>query len=156
MFKMNDIYMFMNERLIQNNFINLDNTDKKYVIDCALKEYLAKKIIELFSGECLLYDDIIKLSVLEMVNMIDSSLLKSMNNTEIQHLIHCVLNLVSNIQGYAIIWEESAEEKYIQTPEILYNDDGLWDRFITNRETSFTAAFNVAYEQLSNSFSLNR
>jgi len=66
------------------------------------------------------------------------------------------LNLVSNIQGYAIIWEESAEEKYIQTPEILYNDDGLWDRFITNRETSFTAAFNVAYEQLSNSFSLNR
>ena len=154
MLEMNDIYHKVDTTLILSNYWNIEDEERKLLVDHALRYYLADKISVM--DERKTFDELVEKSTIELLNYLEGHLSEFEKKDSLRHVIHYVINLTSNLQEYAVVWEESQDEQFIEQPLAVFDDNGKWDRFITHHETSYVKAFEVAYDVLQNKFSFKR
>ena len=156
MFIMNDIYRSIDTKLLLCNYWNIDDNDRKELIDLSLREYLANKIMELDASKNFLFENLVKLRAEELVAFLESRLTEGQKFECLRHVVHYVINLCSSIQEYQVVWEESQDPRFIESPFVFIDNYGKWDRFITHHNTSYSCAFSAVYSTLQNAFNLKK
>jgi hypothetical protein len=140
--KLNDIYFKLN---INQTFQN--TTSYSNIINRELKEYLQLKVSQFYPN--LLSKDVLKLfSNEELLTIIAMHIPEEQKNDKLSHIIHAMLGLISNAQGYSVTWYEEKDEKFIEHPEIIYDEQGRILELKTHRLTDYIKLFTYISETI--------
>ena len=119
-------------------------------------DVIIDKIMELDASKNFLFENLVKLRAEELVAFLESRLTEGQKFECLRHVVHYVINLCSSIQEYQVVWEESQDPRFIESPFVFIDNYGKWDRFITHHNTSYSCAFSAVYSTLQNAFNLKK
>lgn len=127
MIKTNDIYFKLNSALYEKDYFSSNDNEKMNLIEDAMKLYIASKLNEIDSTQCLEHNN---LTSLELLEVLYNKLEECDNRFDIMsHFVHYILGLASYIQNFAITWYIKED---VSEPKIDFNIKGLWDTLITS------------------------
>lgn len=135
MIKTNDIYYKVDEKLLSNDFWNNTIYGKKKLMKTAIEEYTISKVEELgledYENKVNLYS---KHKLFNLLDFLDSNIAPEDKDEFFRYYTHYILNVSSNIQGYAIVWYQEADEIFIKTP-VLEIENDVWESLKTHKDT---------------------
>jgi len=148
MVKMNDIYMVVDSLLLSRNYWNLENSDKLEQIDLVLRLYLAYKLNEIEPKKNVTVEKLASMPAYGLIKMLEYHIPPEERIESLAHIIHYMLNIASKLQGSTVVWYESDEDKYRWFPEVTFNEAGMWDTLISNKNASYVEIYNTANSAL--------
>lgn len=145
---MQDIYSEVNYYLRKNDFHNIDSiSERKRLVNEELKKYVISKILELDSNISISDE----MDLYFLVELLGRLIPKEEHFDTIRHLIHFVLQIASDMQGWYIVWYVKESNSYINNPEILkYNE--MWDTLKTHQDENLVQTFKFVYDTFENHF----
>ena len=145
-----DIYQSMNIFLENNNYAHSDSYTKKQTLEIGLKKYLIKKIIE--NNDTIIIDE--SMEIYQLLDIL--SLLSGLKKEEnMYHLINYLLITMSNEQRFVIKWDIQDNSRYINQPNLIYNDY-LLTKIITSKSCNLSSVFNFLNNYYVNDFNNQR
>lgn len=153
---MNDIYHIIDNWLLISGYWDLDDEGKKLAIDKALREYLAHQICfyDLSGGATM--PALVKSTPQTLMEGLEHLVDSKYHGETLRHVVHYIINVASNMQKYAIVWQVQEDEGLIQNPQVNYTSEGIWDSLVTHKDTKYSVAFKVAYEALNRNVTLKK
>ncbi len=135
-----DIFIKINQRLIEKGYYEKNIEEKKLLVTEELKIYLQRKILD--------YKPQIRVEDLENLDLNDLLIIvysDSGDNKEvIYQLIHYLLGIMSDMQGFYIAWF-SPFKNNINIP-IIKEENGLIEELVTPLDINSVTIFNFVYE----------
>jgi len=144
-----DIYYQMNIKLIENDYYFANQLDKKELLEKALSEYMVEKLIQNHAAKFMI-DNKPEVNTESLIDILGEVIPKEEHFNTLRHFTHFVLMNMSDIQSYEIIWEVSDENRLIDNPELIYNEDGYIDKLITHENTDYCKTFKFIYNHYQN------
>lgn len=144
----NDVYRFIGEYLLKHNFYDLSVEKQKNVVGMAFKDYFLKKFNKKLS-----YDSYVMCDVEDLLIIFAAHFKEEERDVNIDPLVHCLMNIMGNMQGYSMMWEVSSDEELKERPVIIQNSStGIWEQALTHDEACPIHVFRHLYTQFINSF----
>ena len=119
--------------------------EQKTILDDELRKYLSLKLSEIYYN-VITPQDLEILTTEELMTIIINEIPTNMHNETLNHIIHAIINFSGSLQGYCIIWYEEENDTLIQNPELIFDEEGKWIEFKTNKNTPYQIIFNSAYD----------
>ncbi|MBQ2873194.1 MAG: hypothetical protein IJE89_04280 [Bacilli bacterium] len=123
---------------------------KKQIIDSLLKEYLKEKLIESNFTKINLFIE--NLSTEELFSILLERVPQSNHYEVLNHIIHAILGVASNMQNFGIVWFEEDNKNLISNPEINFDETGKWTELKTHKDTPYEIIFKTVYNTFMNDF----
>lgn len=129
---------------IEYSFYEESIENQKIILDNELKKYISLKICELYNN-VINPNDLEFLTTEELIQMLIKEIPSEMHNDILSNIIHAILNFAGNLQGYSVVWYEEKNMELINTPEIVFDKQGLWTELKTHKNTSYNKIFALVY-----------
>lgn len=149
MLMMKDIQYKVDTYIVENGFFKADNTSKKELIEAGMKKYIIDKIWETSEGRKMLYGKQEETSLHELTEILAEIIPEEMHDETLAYLTHYVLGIAGFMQGCYITWMEEEDPSLISSPIAENNQEGIWDKLVTHRNTPYVKTFGLALENLS-------
>lgn len=148
----NDIYSTVDEKIVRNGFYDVNIEGKKELVEKELRNYFILKIKEI-NNNVNFSDDVFKdFNIYELFEFLANQIPSDEHSKTLNHIIHYVLKIASNLQGYTIVWYAADHEQYIDDYNTIINEHNLWSRLTTHTNTDYVKTFNLVYDVFQNHF----
>src|SRR5574344_2379129 len=152
MIQFDDIYYEIDPKYVVVDFWNLNNFERKELLDKYLKSYLMMKLEKIISKPNLVKKDI---DVLTLYKMLADLIPKSEHDNTLVHFIRYFLNLAGLLQEYSISWVCKNNKNLKDNPTVEFNKNGQWDKLLTNPNPDYVKTFYFIYHIFNDVFLLN-
>lgn len=149
MLMMKDIQYKVDTYIVENGFFEADNSGKKELIEAGMKKYMINKICDTNKGRKILYGKKQEASLHDLTEILAEIIPEETHAETLAYLTHYVLGVAGFMQGYYITWVVETDPTFINHPLAEKSQNGLWDKLITHRNTSYVKTFDLALENLS-------
>ena len=134
-----DIYQLVGVNLLARDYYNCTLEEKAVMVEEEIKKYIANKL-----GYCeyiIPLKEALKIELSELLTK-----LYLLTDKEVVYgVIHYILGLIMDIQGYQVIWQIENSESYIMNPTLEEEGETL-DRLKTHVNTDPIVVFNLVFE----------
>lgn len=149
-----DIYREIGLLLMERDFMFKPLEQQKKILDEAFKQYIYDKIMKLgpkqITGSSASNDERL-LDVEDLLNTLLMLIPEKDRNKNAEFFVFCLNNVISNIQGWSIMWYVEDDPELISTP-ILNVDMGKWNTLTTHEDTPPFQVFAFMYSQFQTEF----
>lgn len=152
MVNFNDIYSKVGIQIVQNGWYDASDIEKFDIFDKSLKKYLIFKILEINPYtlvDKIDYEDFSNLNIEQLINILNENILKKDHISTLSQIIHYVLAIIGELQGFEVLWYVEKDEQLVENPQLIYVDQTL-ESLKTNEDFNFEKSFLLVYEILQN------
>lgn len=136
-----DIYPLVGAPLLARDYYGSTKEEQAIMVEEELKLYIAHKLA--YCGFFILDQDALQIDISDLLTKLYE---RTGKDNEIVHQItHYILGLLTENQGYQVIWEIENDESYKITP-VLEEKEGMLDKLKTHKETNPIIIFNFVFE----------
>ncbi len=139
MFRTNDIYYKVGKGLVAHDYYQKDINTQKELIELEIKKYIISKLEELNLKASM------KLSIYELINLLNQRIDAKDKEKILPHFTHCILNLISDKQNYSVTWYVEDDESLKENPVLNFNENNLCDKLITHINIDYVKVFGFVY-----------
>lgn len=134
---LNDLFFKINNNLINLGYTNIKNVSYE-VLENSIKGYLIEKLNLEKTGEYVLTD---------LINQIANHIPKDKRQLEMAKLTHFLLNILSGIQDFEIIWyiDKEAKQPYLKRSEFFPDK---YDALVSSEDFDYMKTFQIVLEKL--------
>lgn len=148
---MNDIYMYVDFRIVERDFWEVSMEEKKKLIDEELKKYIVYKMKELDSSFMIPKEN--NLSVMDLLKQL-SLKVSTEQKHELSHFTHYILKVVSALQSYYVVWFID-DTVPAGEPVLECDSSGLWQNIKTRDDIDSISIFSFVYDAFQNQFMIS-
>lgn len=148
MLMMKDVQYKIDSYIVENGFFEADNTGKKELVETGIKKYMIEKIGESNKGRNILCSKKKETTLHELAETLAEIIPKEMHGETLAYLTYYVLGIAGFMQEHYIKWSVEEDQSLITYPLVENDQDGVWDKLVTNRNTPYVKTFDLALESL--------
>lgn len=134
-----DIYQLVGVNLLLRNYYDCTLEEKAIMVEEEIKKYIANKLG--CCGYIISLNEALQIELSELL----TKLYELTDKEVVYGVIHYILGLIMDIQGYQVIWQIETEESYIMNPTLEEEGETL-DRLKTHMDTDPIVVFNLVFE----------
>lgn len=148
-FTTEDVYQIMNTALGKKEYHTLDIEAKRKIVTECFIDYFLYQLTKL-QAKC--NKNTKEFSLMELYTLIEDRIPKTERMNVLSPPIHCLLSIISGLQGFEIIWEIDDQ---VEGVSIVTDESGRFKTFITSSHPNMSKAFKEAYQFFMNSLILD-
>lgn len=156
MTNLTDIYYMVGKSLFESNFDQKSVSEKKRLVNGCLKNYLARKIAEESIEKAIELSENPTVSVDDLVFMLGELIPEEKHFDTMRHLTHFMLNIAGEIQGWSITWYEDEDPQYIDSQNLVFNEEGKIESLTTHKQTSYVRTFQFIHTIFDSEFMVDK
>lgn len=147
--RLEDIIPKIGTKLITQDYYSKSINEKKQMIEEELSTYMLFKIAMINPNRLDVEKDY---TLSELFQMLDEELPRENGFSQVDHIIHYILALASEIQGIYIIWQSSDEDESLIDNPVVDFKENIWDSLIVHPNTNSNRIFNLVFDTFMNKF----
>lgn len=145
--KTDDIIRSIGLYLLAAGYYEANTEAKAMLVNKELKDYLVRKNIQ--AGYFLSDKEIEKMSSRDLLSLLYE--FSGRDRNVVDQVTHYIIGLLSEMQGYGILWYIEEDEKYIKKPTIQISENKI-NKLITHMDTDPLLTFNFVLEYYNNKY----